>query len=280
MNHYKKIFVFLLMFFLLVSVFNNVVVAENKYVLNYQTKEDNIIVTTKHAELYIKKGYISEDEKYTITNKIEKGIRDLKKYLGEYSKYNFKELGKIEYYIKDHHTIKSAAIPSNGRIHLSHVHLQKSPYIHETAHILLDENGEEIPDVWLKEGLPTYLNAKFAQYKTEIIGDNNNLEKRTQEYLQNEENKVILEYFPAPFHRGANERRAYYWLSASFVKFVENKYGKDKLLELYNARRKQAATIDALEDNSSKNNEKTIKNVEEILGTSVEKLKEQWLTSL
>ncbi len=280
MNHQKKFLVILFLLLVSVSLFSNVVVAENKYILNYQTKEDNIVVTTKHAELYIKKGYINEEETYTIAKKIEKGIRDLKIYLGEYNKYNFKKIGKIEYYIEDHHTIKSNAIPSNGRVHLSHVHLKKSPYIHETAHILLDKNGEEIPDVWLKEGLPTYLNAKFAQYEPKIIGDNNNLDKRTQQYYQNKEFEEVLEYFPKPFYKGVNEQRGYYWLSASFVKYIENNYGKDKLLELYNARRKKVATIDVLEDNSSKNEKEGTKRIDEFLGTSVEKLKEQWLTSL
>jgi NADH:ubiquinone oxidoreductase subunit E len=59
-----------------------------------------LLGTTKHAELHSKKGYINENETYTIAKKIEKGIRDLKNYLGEYNKYNFKNLGKIKYYIQ------------------------------------------------------------------------------------------------------------------------------------------------------------------------------------
>ena len=276
----KKLIIILCCCFLMIGVFNIFVSAENQYILSSETKEDHVIVTTKHAELYIKKGYINKDEINTIAQKIEIGIRDLKDYLGEYNKYNSSELGKIEYYIQDHHKINSSAIISNGRVYLSHVHLKKSPYIHETAHILLDKNAEEVPDPWLKEGLPTYLNAKFGQYKPNIIGDNNNLAKRTQQYLQNEEYEVVLEYFPAPFNRGADERRAFYWLSASFIKFIEDNYGKEKLLKLYNAKRKEAFTISALEDNSNEDIEESSKSVEEILGTSLEELKENWINSI
>jgi hypothetical protein len=280
MKYQQSLFVLLILIFLVVGLFGNIVKAQNEYILNQETKDNNVIIATKHAELYIKEDYISKQEKYIIAQKIEKGIRDLKNYLGKYNKYNFQKEGKIEYYIENHHTIKSGAVRSNGRIHLSHVHLQKSPYIHETAHILLDENSEEVPDFWLREGLPTYLNAKLAEYKPEIIGDNNNLEKRTQQYLHNKDYEVLVETFPTPYFDGANGQRAFYWLSGSFVKYIEDNYGKEKLLKLYNARRKKSSTITALEDDSSENSEATSKSTEDILGTSIDELKEKWLANV
>ena len=280
MLRYNKVIIGLIILGLLICCSNNIIMSEEKYVLNSKTDEDSIILTTKHAKLYIDNDYISKQEKYVIAEKIEKGIRDLKSYLGEYNKYNFQKRGRIEYYIKNQYNIKSSSVRSNGRIHLSHVDLQISPYIHETAHLLLDKNAEEVSDVWLKEGLPTYLNVKFGQYKTEIIGDRNNLEKRTQKYLQNEDYEVIIEYFPRPYFDGADGQRAYYWLAASFVKYIEDNYGKEKLLKLYNAKRKESFTITALEDDSSDKTEGVNKSIEDILGVPIDKLKKQWLASV
>ena len=293
MLRYNKVIMGLIILSLLFCYSNDIIMSEEKYVLNSKTDESFVILATKHAELHIDKDYISKQEKYIIAQKIEKGIRDLKNYLGKYNKYNFQEEGKIKYNIENHHTIKSSAVRSNGRIHLSNVHLQKSPYIHETAHILLDENAEEVPDFWLSEGLPTYLNAKLAEYKPEIVDDNNNLEKRTQQYLQykdlekrtqqylqNKDYEVLVETFPKPYFDGINGQRAFYWLSGSFVKYIEDNYGKEKLLKLYNGKRKESYTITALEDDSSKNSEATSKSTGDILGTSIEELKEKWLANV
>lgn len=274
----KTLIISLILSLLIVFSFN--AFAEHKYILSFETNEDNIVVTTENAKLYINKGYITKDKSYLIAKKIEKGIRDLKSYLGKYSKYNFKKAGKIEYIIKDHNKIHSNANRGNGRIYLSHVHLQKSPYIHETAHILLEGRTEEAPDYWLAEGLPTYLNTKLAQYPSDIIKNNNNLEVRTQEYFENEDYKVIIEYFPKPFFKGIKGQRAYYTFAGSFIKFIENKYGKEKLLKLYNVKRKEIFTISDLEDTNNEDNRKTIKSTKDILNTSIEELKNEWLDSL
>ena len=279
MIKHKRLTIFFLISFLLLSIFNNLVFAEDNFILNYIKKDKEIVVTTKHAELHIEKEYITKEEIYNIADKIEKGIRDLKNYLGnKYLNYNFKKMGKIKYYIKSGNKI-SYAIRSDKRIELYHVHLKRSPYIHETAHILLDENQFETPESWLVEGLPEYLNAKFANYPKELLGNKNNPDKLSQKYVKNSKYKVVLDYFPTKFHRNGDERWAFYSFAGSFVKFIEKNYGKEKLLKLYQLKRKKTATISALEDSGDKNL-KTKESVEQLLGKSLEDLKEDWINSL
>jgi|GEM_PF-3453293 hypothetical protein len=281
MKSYRKLFFILLISCLSISIFTNLAFAENNYILDYKEKENKIVTTTKHAELHIEKNYIKKEEIYNIAEKIEKGIRNLKNYLGEHNKYNFKEYGKIKYFIQSGNKI-SHAIRSSNSVELYHVHLKQSPYIHETAHILLDENQIEIPDSWLSEGLPTYLNSKFAVYPPELVGDKNNPEELTKDIIRNEKEKyeLQLEYFPKKFHRDENEKWVFYSFAGSFVKFIKNKYGKEKLLELYQVERKKTVTILALEDNSNKDTEKTERSLEQLIGTSLNELKKEWLDSL
>lgn len=279
MKSYRKIFLIFLICCLFVSFFNNLAVAENNYVLEYNIKENEIVANTKHAELHIEKEYLTKEEIYNIADKIEKGIRDLKSYLGKYSKYNFQEEGQIKYFIQNGDKI-SHAIRSSNSVELYHVHLKKSPYIHETAHVLLDNNEFETPDTWLTEGLPIYLNSKFAEYPPKLVDDKNNPNKLSQKYIKNENYKVVLEYFPKKFHRDRDERLVFYSFAGSFVKFIEDNYGREKLLKLYNTKRKESFTISDLEDDSKQNNRKTAKGVENILNNTLEELKKEWLDSL
>jgi len=280
MKLYQRLFLIFLICFLTIGLFNNLTLAERNYISNYNEKENEIVATTNHAELYIEKNYISKEEIYNIADKIEKGIRDLKKYLGsKYLKYNFKKMGKIKYYIQKGDKI-SHAIRSNKSIELYHVHLKQSPYIHETAHVLLDNNEFETPDTWLTEGLPIYLNSKFAEYPPELVGDKNNPNKLSQRYVKSDKYKVVLEYFPKKFHRSSDERWAFYSFAGSFIKFIENKYGKEKLLKLYNAKRKEIFTISDLEDTQNEDNRKITNSTEDIFGVSIEELKNEWLDIL
>ena len=271
----KKLF--LITCLLLVGLFGNTVLADKDYVLDYNTNEKEIIVTTKHAELHIAKDYLTEKEIYNISNKIEKGIRTLKDYLGKDNiKHDFKEMGKIKYYIQPGDK-SSKAIRSSRSVQLYHVHLKQSPYIHETAHILLDENQIEIPDTWLTEGLTTYLNSKFAEYPPEIIGDKNKPNKLAKEIIQEDKYKTVLEEFPTRYYRNDDEKWVYYSLAGSFIDYIESRYGKEKVLELYQAKRKETTTISALEDDDKDNEPRSVK---EIFGTSINELKEQWLTNM
>ena len=279
MKSYQKSFLIFLICCLTIGLFSHLALAENNYVLDYKEKEDEIIATTKHAELHIEKNYIKKEKIYNIAEKIEKGIINLNSYLGEYNKYSFKKFGKIKYYIQSGNKISNAKRGSNS-VELYHVHLKQSPYIHETAHVLLDNNEFETPDTWLTEGLPIYLNSKLAEYPPELIDDKNNPDELSKKYVKKDKYKVVLEYFPKKFHRDRDERWAFYSFAGSFVKYIEETYGKEKLLKIYNANRKKPIILSALEDETNENTRQTSKSIEDILGNNIEELKEEWFESL
>jgi len=274
---HKKALTVLLTCFLLIILLGNVAFADNNYVLDYNVKEKEIVVKTKQAELHIAKDYINKDEIYNIANKIEKGIRDLKKYIGEkYIKYDFEAKGKIKYFIQSGDKY-SHAIRSSGKIKLYHVHLEQSPYIIVTAKMLLDENNFETPPLWLDLGMANYLSSLFADYPSELIGDKNSPDKLAKEILNNDKYDLVVKYFPKRYYKVSEEKWAFSPLAGSFVKFIKNKYGKEKLLEIYQAKRQNTGTISALENDVAQN---IAMSVEQILGTSLDELKEKWLASL
>ncbi len=264
------------MCFLTAALFTNPAQADNSFVLNYQENENKIVATTKHAELHIEKDYINKEEIYNTAVKIEQGIRDLKEYLGEdYIKYDFNEMGKIEYIIKSGDQYSNAII-SGGRIRLYHVHLKQSPYIHVTARMLLDEDDFETPKPWLNIGMANYLSSIFADYPADLIGNKNSPDKLAKEIIQDDKYETVIEYFPERYYQSSAEKWAFAPLAGSFVKFIENKYGKEKLLKLYQARRQETDTISALEESSKED----MKSVEQILGSSLKDLKTEWLNGL
>jgi hypothetical protein len=272
----KKLFFLILFFFIATSIFTNPLKADNNYVLDYIEKDEEIITTTKHAELHIEKDYIDKEEIYNAAGKIEQGIRDLKDYLGEdYTKYDFDEMGKIEYIIKSGDQYSNTII-SGGRIRLYHVHLNQSPYIHVTARLLLDEDDFETPKPWLNIGMANYLGSILADYPADLIGNKNSPDKLAKEIIKDDKYKTVIEYFPERYYNNSAEKWAFAPLAGSFVKFIENKYGKEKLLKLYQARRQETDTISALEESSTED----MKSVEQILGSSLKELKTEWLDGL
>lgn len=279
MKSLNKLFIVLFISFLALSVINISIASAENLILNYNTTNEKRIITTKHAELHINKNYINKEHSYIIAEKIEKGIRDLNNYLGDkYIKYNFEETGKIEYYIEaKHSTSTSSTIPSNGRVYLLEVKQHKSPYIHETAHIILDGDASISPDYWLKEGVPIYLNSKFTVDTPEVMKNRISLDELSRIYLQNDKYQLILKYFPEPYFRNKIERSVFCAFAGSFVQYIENQYGKKKLLELYQSKRQKPPTISVLENNEKNNKPKS---VEQILGSSIDEVKEQWLKTL
>ncbi len=96
MKSSKKLFVVLFILFVALSVIDISMVSAESLIINYNSTNGKRIIITEHAELHIDKNYIDKEHSYLIAKKIEKGIRNLKNYLGaKYIKYNFEEPGKI-----------------------------------------------------------------------------------------------------------------------------------------------------------------------------------------
>jgi len=227
----KKIFIIWLIFFSLIILQSNYVKAGLQYNISYEEKQNEVFVNTKHSEIHIEKGYLNKKEIYEIAKKIEQGIVRVKDYLGEEflamdtSKY------KIKFYIRDGNFISNAG----GRtIKLSYVKEKNAPYIHEIVHILASYNGFK---KWISEGLAVYLNDYLGGYPSPP-NFGKDLDELSKEIIKKKELKEVLSFnntYVNPNMVSQEKRMAFYILSGSLVKYIEEKYGKEKLLKMYNS---------------------------------------------
>ena len=264
MRLYKTSIFIIFLTLITICTFYYEVDAKKLYIKIYEEKKNEIIVTTEHAKIHIEKNYLSEKEIYEISQKIENGIVKVKDYLGKkYLNFNLTE-SKIKYFIKDGSFI-SDATSSSGRIRLSNVKKNRSPYLHETVHVLANKYYKYTYR-WLSEGLAVYLDDYFGG-DTPYSNSEKNSNELARQIINNNEYKEVVNYFPDAYFSSKKERSAFYILSASFVKFIENEYGKDKLLKIYNSADSEDITDTKL---------KQLK-VEDIVNKTLEQLKQEWL---
>lgn len=267
MKLYKTSIFIILLILISICTFNYEVDAKKSYVKSYEEKQNEIIVTTEHARIYIEKNYLSEKEIYEISQKIEEGIIKVKDYLGEeYLNFNLKD-HKIEYFIKEGSFI-SDATSSSGRIRLSNVKKNRSPYLHETVHVLANKYYKYTYR-WLSEGLAVYLDDYFGGDTPYSNSEKSSIELARQ-IINDKEYKDVINYFPDAYLPSKKERSAFYILSTSFVKYIENEYGKDKLLKIYNSADPEDITDTKLKQLS----------VEDIVNKTLEQLKKEWLNQI
>src|SRR5689334_23252943 len=108
---------------------------------------------TPRAEIYVEPDYInSQAEIELIIRKIDEGIVQIEKYLDVIHNR------PIVFYIRSGSFVSYS---TSEKIVLSGMKEQKSPYLHETAHIIAG-SGADCP--WLIEGLAVYLNDKLAGF--------------------------------------------------------------------------------------------------------------------
>jgi len=190
-----------------------------------------IEIDGKNANFFIETGYLNNDEIDSIINRVEQGIVDLQQYFGEsFLRYNTSQR-------KLHVYIQSGEGPSHmraGAIFLFYVKDHKCPYIHETVHALLGQNQIK----WLEDGIAVFLNDYFHSDPS-FPNFGVNLDRFSLKVI-NSENSYLLSldnsYFS--FVSGMSdkrvfERRAVYILSGSFIKYLIEKYGKDRFLKAY-----------------------------------------------
>lgn len=217
------------------------------------------VLTTEHAKIIVEKDYLTESEMIDIAEKIEKGFNDVKDYLGDkYYKKNFSANERITYYIKSGAFVSRAL---RDIVELSNVKEGFSPYIHETVHVLAPLKNDVR---WLQEGLAVYLHDHLGGQHTvpnygkdidklskEIIADNS-----LQDVLSFDDSFAYIDTTTASI-KEKEDRRAFYIMSGSLVKYIESKYGKEKLLSIYFS--------------------KDIEDIKNITGKSFEEIKNEWL---
>lgn len=241
--------------FLVTIIYVCDVKANTSYLFSCEEKRYEIIVITRYAEIHIEKDYLSKKEILEVSERIEEGIEKVKNYLGaKYLNFDFSKF-KIKYFIKDGNFVSNAA-PSSGIIFLSYVKQKHAPYLHETVHVLASNFANDT-ETWLSEGLAVYLNDYLGGYPA-FANFGKDLDILSKQIINSEEFRDVVMYFPMAFIPNQNKRKAFYILAGSFVKFIENNYGKENLLEIYN----------------------NPKEINKIMNKTIEQIKNDWINYL
>jgi len=184
-----------------------------------------ITINTNKAQINIENDYLNNIEIEEIVKKIDTGITNIENYINIYIN------SPIEYYIKNGNFISCA---DDHKILLSFVKEKRSPYLHETVHVIAKP---KIKQQWLEEGLSVYLNEKlsgdpcfpngeipideFAKFKYD------NLKYFTREF---DFTKINNDFeFKTKYARSA-----FYIFSGSFVKYLDKKIGIENFMKIYN----------------------------------------------
>ena len=212
--------------------------------------------------LWIEKGYLSKGKAKRLHNKIDDSIREIENFIGIKFDVDAYKADKIEYFIhgkrEPSHTI-TAYQPRKYMhpvIFLTYASEKKAPYVHEAVHII----AWDWHTLWLKEGLAIFLNDKLGGYPS-FPNFGRNIDKLAKSNLGY--SSVITKIGQDGIARFLNqqERRVFYILSGSFVKYIYENIGIEKLMEIY----KEKNTSNA---------------VEELTGKKLELWKEEWIDSI
>jgi hypothetical protein len=191
---------------------------------------DDVTYQTNHTLITLKKYYLNENEIIEFAKNIENGINYLSIYLtNDFIKYDLsKKLIKIE--ARD----VSNAQNRNGIVYLPNVKEKRALYIHELVHVLAGYSSLG----WLTIGLAVYLNDEFSKYTTPP-NFGKDLGQLTKHYLNSEEVSDYLNFDKVEYFYISGERHKIFLVqqifSGSLVKYIDKKYGTEKLLKLFNS---------------------------------------------
>ena len=216
----------------------------------WEVRDEDVIARTRSAVIHFEPDYLSVRQMIESAERIERGVREVETYLGpEFMKRDLLRQ-PLAYFVRDGDFISNAR---GGKITLAYLRGGAAPYVHETVHLLASYN---LSQRWLAEGLAVFLNDELGGYPAfPNYGDD--LDGLSGKMLENPSLTEVLSFdngYTRGSRVGREKRRAFYVLSGSLVQYIEHRYGRRKLLTLY-----QSGDCRA------------------ILGVSFEQLRSDWL---
>jgi len=226
--------------------------------LNLEEENGYIKCTIQRAVLWVEKDYLNDDEIKEMADRIDKGINKAEEYIGIKLDEQYTIDNKIHYYIKDGN-FRSYAEAEKGIAHLSHAKDKLSPYIHEAIHII----AKDWYATWLHEGLAVHLNDRLEGWPS-YPNFGTDVDELSRNYINGEFDNILKLVGDNTFISGfgsEKERMAFYILSGSFVRFLDNNLGTDQLMKIYAA-------------------EDPIAEIQSATGKSMEEWKKMWIDGL
>jgi hypothetical protein len=194
--------------------------------------------------LWVEKGYLTDEETITLQQKIDSSIQNIEKYIGiDFDKKIYRK-EKIEYFI--HSSIKVSHTITGYQprkymhpvIFLAYAAEKSTPYVHETVHII----AWDWYAPWLEEGLAVFLNDALNGYPS-FPNFGENIEELAPKMLRFKEALREIGLYEPPEFTSKIERRAFYILSGSFVKYLCDQFGVTKFMQIYKAEDSNKAAV-------------------------------------
>ncbi len=228
--------------------------------------------STEHFDIYYFKNSTAEKEINKIAEQREKGYAEVCQFTGKQSngriRLIFFETGDTKRKETGHQGNGWAF--GNNIVEVYNDQVQLDPY-HETVHVIMRDFGN--PPAMFNEGFAVYLSEKLGAHALEhLSGGLATIYERARE-LKAKGKWIGLEELITYTEIGSLESRppVSYAEASAFVKFLIDKYGKDKFLQAYKTLK-----------NSDKKSVQwlNIKALQRIYGKSLKQLEKQWYNTL
>ena len=248
----------------LVLAQDTVVTMPNNRSVVAELRENGVRVETERAILFFQAGQLSTEEMDRFGGLVDEGIVYLQEYLGVTALDR-----RIQYFISD----RIETSYSNSRsvfLPLSRVREHSAPYLHESSHVLAP--CHDCP-MWFSEGLASYLQSWVSENRGGYDGvifarrGNRGIDRDAMRWLNGERGQAVLPFIgrhgepPAIQYDRSNVAAPFYVMSQSFVKYLADKAGMEKVRLLIAAGDFEAQMVEAT-------------------GKSSEQWKAEWLAAL
>lgn len=242
-------------------------------VLLWQNWEERLLPSlqkrsTNHFDIYYFRDSTAENEIDQIAEQKEKGFREICQFLGKDSDVRICmvlfEDGRTKHRETGHQGAGWAY--GNTIVEVYNEQEQLDPY-HETTHVLMRPYGH--PPALFNEGFAVYMSERLGAHALEDLGGGlATIYQRVREVKEKSE-WIGLEELITYTEIGSMESRPpiAYPEAAAFVKFLIDKYGKDKFLKAYK-------TLRNSDDNSVQ--QKNIRTLKQIYGKPLKELEQEW----
>lgn len=224
--------------------------------------------STKYFDIYYFNNSTAEKNIDEIVKQREKGYVEVCKFLGKQSNERirliFFETGDTKRKETGHQG--SGWAFGNNVVEVYNDQVQLDPY-HETVHVIMREFGN--PPALFNEGFAVYMSERLGANALEhLSGGLATIYERVRE-LKDKSEWLDLEELITYTEIGSMESRPpiSYAEAAAFVKFLIDKYGKDKFLQVYK-------TLRNSDDKTLQ--QQNIEAIEQICGKSLTELEKEW----
>jgi len=227
---------------------------------------------TKHFDIFCHKGSTAEKAIEKIAEQRERGFREICRFLGKDSDVRIRmilfEDGATKYLHTGHQGAGWAF--GNTVVEIYNEKQRLDPY-HETTHVLMRPYGS--PPALFNEGFAVYISERLGSHALAAMkGRESSIYECVRE-LSGKGELIGLEELLTYTEIGSGETNppVAYPEAASFVKFLIERYGKERFLKAYRTLRNSS-------DKATQ--QQNVKALEKIYGKSLDELKTEWKSTL